>query len=165
MDREKISGSWFFLYLWNFRYFSFKNDFGPKNIFLSNREALKTQNIFKFRWLIMTSQHFYEIQFLSDINFIWRSFRNTHNFSKWTTQFVWISSTISNFSYFKRISRGPNSENRCFWQKIFWHIFSVTDIYHITKNKDFLRPSLSKLPDSYRKCLLSKKNQSERKSS
>ena len=66
-------------------------------------------------------------------------------------QFVWISSAILYFLYFKANSSGPNSENKRFLQRKFWDISSVTDIYHISKNKDFLRPSLSTLPDSYRK--------------
>ena len=123
---------------------------GQKIFFWATGRRWKLKIFLNFVDSLWRHNTFMKYSFLSDINFIWRSFRNTHNFSKWTTQFVWISSTISNFSYFKRISRGPNSENRCFWQKIFWHIFSVTDIYHITKNKDFLRPSLPKMPKTAR---------------
>ena len=96
--------------------------------------------------------------FIFDINFIWKSFRSTTNISKWMTQFVWISSAISNFSYSKPNQGAQTPKIDVFGKKKFWDIFSVTDIYHISKNKDFLRPSLSKLPDSYRKCLLRTNN-------
>ena len=114
---------------------------GQKVFFWATGRRWKLKIFLNFVDSLWRHNTFMKYSFLSDINFIWRSFRNTHNFSKWTTQFVWISSKVSYFSYFKRISRDPNSENGRFWQKIFWRIFSVTDIYQIAKNKDFLRPA------------------------
>ena len=142
MDREKISGSWFFFDIFETFHISVpKMILGQKIFFWATGRRWKLKIFLNFDDSLWRHNTFMKYSFLSDINFIWRSFRNTHNFSKWTTQFVWISSKVSYFSYFKRISRDPNSENGRFWQKIFWRIFSVTDIYQIAKNKDFLRPA------------------------
>ena len=142
MDREKISGSWFFFNIFETFHISVpKMILGQKIFFWATGRRWKLKIFLNFDDSLWRHNTFMKYSFLSDINFIWRSFRNTHNFSKWTTQFVWISSKVSYFSYFKRISRDPNSENGRFWQKIFWRIFSVTDIYQIAKNKDFLRPA------------------------
>ena len=142
MDREKISGSWFFFNIFETFHISVpRMIFGQKIFFWATGRRWKLKIFLNFDDSLWRHNTFMKYSFLSDINFIWRSFRNTHNFSKWTTQFVWISSKVSYFSYFKRISRDPNSENGRFWQKIFWRIFSVTDIYQIAKNKDFLRPA------------------------
>ena len=142
MDREKISGSWFFFNIFETFHISVpKMILGQKIFFWATGRRWKLKIFLNFVDSLWRHNTFMKYSFLSDINFIWRSFRNTHNFSKWTTQFEWISSKVSYFSYFKRISRDPNSENGRFWQKIFWRIFSVTDIYQIAKNKDFLRPA------------------------
>ena len=123
--------------------------FGQKIFFWASRRRWKLEIFLNFNESLWRHDAFMKYTFIFDINFIWKSFRSTTNFSKWMTQFVWISSAISNFSYSKPNSRGPNSKNRRFCD-----IFSVTDIYRISKIENLLRTSLSKLPDSYRKCLL-----------
>ena len=111
-------------------------------------EPFKIKKSENFKGKLWNHGMFLIFEFNCYLNLVWGSFRNydiniidiTHSL-KFHIEFLHFCRIIQN-------SWVHNSKNIQFWPKWFWIRISIIDVYQIIENDKFLRPLLSKLPDS-----------------